>query len=256
MGFCKIINDDILNAVSEIDAGSVDVILTSPPYNMTKRRGGYADKTKRYDQYNDWLPEDKYLEWSVQVFNAFDTILNERGVVLYNFSYSIENPSLPYKLVYDIVQKTNFQMVDTVIWKKKTAIPFPANKYRLGRIWEFVFVLVKKGKENDFNINRKVKSVSAKTNQPYYEVIQNFFEARNNDGANPYNKATFSTEMALKLLDIYAQPESIVLDPFMGTGTTGVACMMRNLNFIGVEISKDQTEYAQHRIEEYAKESR
>ena len=93
-------------------------------------------------------------------------------------------------------------------------------------------------------------------NQPYYEVIQNFFEARNNDGANPYNKATFSTEMALKLLDIYAQPESIVLDPFMGTGTTGVACMMRNLNFIGVEISKDQTEYAQHRIEEYAKESR
>ena len=113
MGFCKIINDDILNAVSEIDAGSVDVILTSPPYNMTKRRGGYADKTKRYDQYNDWLPEDKYLEWSVQVFNAFDTILNERGVVLYNFSYSIENPSLPYKLVYDIVQKTNFQMVDS-----------------------------------------------------------------------------------------------------------------------------------------------
>lgn len=241
-------NGDCLIEMKNIPSKSVNLIITSPPYNMTKRKGGYADKTKRYDEYNDWKPENEYLDWQIKIFNQFNETLNDKGVILYNFSYSIENPSLPYKLVDKIIKETNFTLVDTIIWKKKNGVPFPANKHRLSRIWEFIFVFVKKDQENDFDIYKKIKSISEKTNQKYYEVIYNYIEARNNDETNDLNKATFSSEMVSKLLNIYANKKTLVLDPFMGTGTTGVACKESGINFIGIEISNKQYDYAKNRI--------
>ena len=116
-GDCNNIMGGVLNTES------VDLILTSPPYNMTKRKGGYADKCKRYDEYNDWKPEEEYLSWMVTTFNNFDKVLKQNGVVLFNFSYSIENPSMPYKLVANVIANTRFNLVDTLIWKKKSGIP-------------------------------------------------------------------------------------------------------------------------------------
>ena len=63
------------------------------------------------------------------------------------------------------------------------------------------------------------------------------------------NQATYSSELCRQLLDIYALPNSTVYDPFMGTGTTAVACNQMNLNYIGSEISLKQCEYAKERIE-------
>ena len=226
----------------------VDVILTSPPYNMSKKRkGGFADNG-RYDLYKDNLEEEDYLKWTVDLFNKFDLILNKQRSIIYNFSYSIENPSLPYKLVTEIVKNTSFDLVDTIIWKKKCGLPFPANGKRLSRNWEYVFVFVRKDEVNTYENNRRVKSVSEKTNQKYYEAIYNFVDAKNNDGKCPYNQATYSTELCDKLLDIYTQDNWIVYDPFMGSGTTAVSCNKRNLNYIGSEISSQQVEYANQRI--------
>ena len=225
----------------------VDTILCSPPYNMTHRKGGFAD-TGRYDVYEDWKTEEDYLKWTVDLFNKFDLILNKQRSIIYNFSYSIENPSLPYKLVTEIVKNTSFDLVDTIIWKKKCGLPFPANGKRLSRNWEYVFVFVRKDEVNTYENNRRVKSVSEKTKQKYYEAIYNFVEAKNNDGKCPYNQATYSTELCDKLLDIYTQDNWIVYDPFMGSGTTAVSCNKRNLNYIGSEISSQQVEYANQRI--------
>jgi DNA modification methylase len=72
--------------------------------------------------------------------------------------------------------------------------------------------------------------------------------ARNNDGSNPYNKATYSTELCDKLLGIYAKEGSIVYDPFMGTGTTAMSCLKRDLNYIGSELSSNQIEYFNERL--------
>ena len=234
---CKMIENNI----------KVDTILCSPPYNMTHRKGGFAD-TGRYDVYEDWKTEEDYLKWTIDLFNKFDLILNKQRSIIYNFSYSIENPSLPYKLVTEIVNNTNFDIVDTIIWKKKCGLPFPANGKRLSRNWEYVFVFVRKDEVNTYENNRRIKSASAKTNQKYYEAIYNFVEAKNNDGKCPYNQATYSTELCDKLLDIYTQDNWIVYDPFMGSGTTAVSCNKRNLNYIGSEISSQQVEYANQRI--------
>ena len=76
-----------------------------------------------------------------------------------------------------------------------------------------------------------------------------FIEAKNNDGSCPYNKATFSSELCEKLLSLYGRANGWVYDPFMGTGTTAVACKKMGLNCIGSEISENQCEWAKNRIE-------
>lgn len=226
----------------------VDTILTSPPYNMTKRKGGYAD-TGRYDVYEDWKNEKDYLQWTIDLYNKFDLILKPKRSIIYNFSYSIENPSLPYKLISEVEKNTVFRLVDTIIWKKKCGLPFPANGKRLSRNWEFVFVFAREREMNTYENNRRIKSISASTGQKYYEAIYNFVDAPNNDGKCPYNQATYSSELCDKLLNIYAQDSWIVYDPFMGSGTTAVACRRRGLNYIGSEISENQYNYANERIE-------
>ena len=242
-----ILNEDCILKMSNLEDNSIDVILTSPPYNMTKRKGGYAD-TGRYDIYEDWKTEKDYIDWMIDIFNHFDKILVPNGIVLFNLNYSIENPILPYKVVCHIDEKTSFTVVDTIVWKKKSGLPFPANSRRLSRIFENVFVIVRKTEVNSFNTNRKVKSISEKTGQKYYEIKYNFIEANNNDGKCELNQATFSTDLCKQLLSIYATNNSTVYDPFIGTGTTAVACKQMNLNCIGSEISKQQVEYARRRI--------
>lgn len=225
----------------------VDTILTSPPYNMTKRRGGYAD-TGRYDVYDDWKSEDEYLQWTVELFNKFNMVLNPQRSIIYNFSYSIENPSLPYKLIVEIEKNTIFRLVDTIIWKKRCGLPFPANGKRLSRNWEFVFIFTRKDEMNSYENNRKVKSIRENTGQKYYEATYNFVDAPNNDGKCPYNQATYSSELCTKLLDIYTQDGWVVYDPFMGSGTTAVSCKKKGLGYIGSEISENQYNYAKERI--------
>ena len=240
--------EDCIDTMNKMDNQSIDCIITSPPYNMTKRKGGYADKQKRYDTYSDWMTEDEYIEWTINVFNNFEKVLKNNGTVLYNFSYSIENPSLPYIMVAKILEKTNFTIADTIVWKKSNAIPHPASYNRLNRIIEFVFVFCRKKELKDFNCYKKISKISPK-GQKYYEIIDNFITAKNNDGSTDINKATYSTEFCEKLLKIYTKESDIIYDPFMGTGTTGFACKKNNRNFIGSEISLEQVNYSKIRIE-------
>lgn len=240
-------NEDCLETISKMSENKIDCVLTSPPYNMTKRKGGYADKQPRYDEYNDWKSESEYNQWTSNIFNALNRVLVKNGTILYNFSYSIENPSLPYTMVASIIENTPFTVADTIIWKKSNSIPHPASYNRLNRIIEFVFVIVRKSELTTFNCNKKVVKVSPK-GQKYYEIVDNFITAKNNDESTNLNKATYSTELCEKLMNVYTKEGDIIYDPFMGTGTTGVACKLLNRNFIGSEISKDQVLHSQERI--------
>lgn len=244
----KIYNEDCKLTMSRMEDNSIDIVTTSPPYNMTQRKGGNAD-TGRYDVYQDWMSENEYIENTVSVFNSFNRIIKKNGIVLYNFSYSIENPSLPYKLISNIEELTNWSLVDTIIWKKAFGLPFPANERRLSRNWEFVWVFARKNEINTFNCNKGVKSVSEKTGQKYYNVFYNFVEAKNNDAKTlKLNQATYSSELCEKLFDIYGTDDYIVYDPYIGTGTTAVACRKKNMLYIGSEISNDQCNYAEERL--------
>lgn len=244
----KIYNEDCSLTMSKMDNNIIDMVMTSPPYNMSKRNGGISD-TLRYDVYRDWMSEQEYIDNTINVFNEFDRIVKKNGVVLYNFSYSIENPALPYKLVSEIDQHTNWTLADTIVWKKACGLPFPANERRLSRNWEFVWVFVRKEEINTFQCNKGVKSVSEKTGQKYFNIYYNFVEAKNNDGkTSKLNQATYSSELCEKLFEIYGDKGYLVYDPYMGTGTTAVACIHKEMNYIGSEISAEQCQYAEDRV--------
>ena len=244
----KFYNEDCLETMSKMTDESIDLILTSPPYNMTKRKGGYADKQPRYDEYNDWKTDEEYLEWSVKIFNSFDRILKKNKIILYNFSYSIENPVLPYLLISTLYNNTNFTIADTIVWKKSNSIPHPASYNRLNRIIEFVFVICRKNELKTFDCYKTITKVSPK-GQKYYEIVDNFIIAKNNDSSTELNKATFSSDFCEKLIKIYSKENHLIYDPFMGTGTTGLSCLKNKRNFIGSEISKKQVEYSNSRID-------
>lgn len=245
----KIFNEDCILTMQNLPQKSVDLIITSPPYNTcVKRKGGPTDIGK-YDIYKDNKTETEYIDWTVEIFNGYDKILKDNRVVLYNFSYSIDNPSLPYKLASKIIENTNWDIADTIIWKKKMSIPHPASYNRLNRIYEFIWVFARKLEMKSFITSKKIASISEKTGQKYYEIVDNFIEAKNNDGSNKLNKATFSTELITKLIEIYGQEGDLIYDSFMGIGTTALAAINKKCNFIGSEISENQCEYARQKIQ-------
>ena len=238
----------------------VGLILTSHPYNTGRNSNserGRNNHEARYDIHLDNLTDSEYLEWTKYLFLGFDSILKTNGVVLYNMSYGTDTVNtkgdykpneIMYKVITKILGDTPFTIADTIVWKKSSALPNNTSKNKLTRICEFVYVFVRKSELKTFNTNKQVKSVSER-GQSYYENMFNLIEARNNDGANKLNKATFSSELVLKLLDMY-YTKGVVYDPFMGTGSTGVACEMLGIKWLGSEISTAQCNYARNRIEE------
>lgn len=254
----KIYNEDCFVTMSEMPIGQCNVILTSPFYNTNKKAGktrtlqntsvkdGQYDYV-RYDTHIDNMTDDEYCEFTRKLFLDFDRILNINGCVLYNINYGAENTEGMFKAINAIISDTNFTVADVICWKKSTAIPNSCSSNRLTRIWEFVFVLCRKNEMKTFYCNKRVTSLR-KTGQKSYENVYNFIEAKNNDGSCPYNKATFSSELCEKLLKLYCPPNGVVYDPFMGSGTTAVACKKLGLNWIGSEISKNQCIFAENRL--------
>lgn len=167
-------------------------------------------------------------------------------------SYGSENTECMFQTISSILNNTNFTIADTIIWKKRNAIPNNCSSNKLTRITEFVFVFCRRNEFKTFNCNKSIVSVRP-TGQKMYENIYNFIEAKNNDGSCELNKATYSSELCEKLLKIYAKPNSIIYDPFMGSGTTGVACYNLGLTCIGSELSKAQVNYSIERLNKIKK---
>ena len=246
----KIFHGDCLHFMNKVEPGSVDLVLTSPPYN-TARAGKSPRALKhhegRYISYEDDKTPEEYIAWTIDIFNGFDKILAKNGCILYNISYSSEEPSTLWLTIAEIIQKTNLMVADCITWKKGSALPNNVSHNKLTRIVEYVFVICRKEEFHTFNGNKRVKSVS-KTGQKYYENVFNFIEARNNDSSVANHKATYSSELCIKLMDIYAKPGSIIYDPFTGTGTTGVACKQLGHDFVGTEITQEYVDYATERL--------
>lgn len=248
----KIYNEDCLYTMSERLVGqSIDIILTSPPYNTgrdLKSQRARDNHEGRYDEYSESKTNEEYDDFTVNLFNGFDKVLSPNGVVLYNISYGTENPTQMWTCISEVCKRTNFTIADVIVWKKQSALPNNVSSNKLTRICEFVFVLCRKSEYNTFTMNKEVASKREDNGQTMYKNVFNFIEAPNNDGVNALNKATFSTIFARKLLNMYAKPNSLVYDCFMGTGTTAIACIREKHRFVGSEISTKQWEYANERI--------
>jgi site-specific DNA-methyltransferase (adenine-specific)/modification methylase len=257
-------NENCLDTMQRLLPKSVDVILTSPFYNTNKKAGqnrtlkntsvseGQYDYV-RYDTHVDNMTDEEYCDFTVELFEGFDRVLARDGSVLYNICYGAENTAGMFMAINAVLTRTNFTIADVIVWKKSNALPNSTSRNRLTRIWEFVFVFCRKGEIKTFRCNKEVKSLR-KTGQKAYENVFNYIEAKNNDETCPFNKATFSTDLCKKLLSLYAVGEAVtVYDPFMGSGTTAVACQELGFNCIGSEISENQVHWAEERLARHGK---
>ena len=260
MSIIKFVQDDcihFMNMLSEKNR-KVDVILTSPPYNTSRPSSERSMKNHegRYKVYDDLKTGEEYCDWCVNIFNHIDTILKPNGVVLWNVSYgtdatiNTEGIGLMWNSISDIIRHTNFTVADKIVWKKKSALPNNVSPNKLTRICEEVFVFCRKSEYKTFHANKEVSKIG-KNGQQFYKVLYNFIEAPNNDGSTSLNKATYSSDLCVQLLNMYAPQNGIIYDPFMGTGTTGIACEILNLNCIGTEIDAEQVEYSKERLNKF-----
>jgi len=241
----NIFNENCDDTLERIETKSINAIITSPPYNIIR-----PNSTDRgYDLYKDGMCNEEYIAWTIGLFNDFYRILEDKGVVIYNMSYGTENTTLMSITIADIIRHTEFTLADIIVWKKDSATPNNVSSNKLTRIVEHIYIFCKKDNFMDFSANKKVVA-ERETGQKIYENVFNFIKAKNNDGSQDMNKATFSTDLIRKLIDIYVPKDSLIYDPFMGTGTTAVAAVQKDCNFIGSELSLDQCVYARKRIAE------
>lgn len=257
-------NEDCRKTMDRIPIGLFSVILTSPFYNTNKKQGKGRTlnntKTKgysylRYDAHIDSMSDEEYCDFTENIFLDFDRILNLNGVVLYNISYGNNNREGMFKAINAIITKTPFTIADVIVWKKKSALPNNCSPNKLTRITEFVFVFCRKSEINSFYCNKPIIG-TRKSGQKSFGNIFNYIEAKNNDGACPFNKATYSSELCEKLLQIYCPAGGIVYDPFIGSGTTAVASHRLNFSCYGSEISDNQIKFSEQRLlEEFPQET-
>jgi DNA modification methylase len=233
---------DTLNVMDDLimDGVKVDYILTSPPYNMKGHAKEIYNSAQSFDDHKD---NEEYRDWIVNIFLRYNDLLSEAGVIIFNMNYmsAKENRAINlFQTLCAIEEKTPFTLIDQICWKKTNGMPLP--EARLSRVWENVWVFIRKDDWEAFWI--KYKSVLV--GKP------NFIEAPNNDGSNPLNKACFSSSMVEQLLKLYnVQQTSVVLDNFMGTHTTALACEKIGCGWIGIELDKETQTFGCDRIKSF-----
>lgn len=241
----KIYNEDCMKTMEELH--DIDCVMTSPPYNTDRPSGKLDDHSARYESFDDWLTDEEYTEWTINKFNAFDKILKKDGCVLYNISYSTRKPWLMWNLISEIQKQTSFTVADCIIWKKPSALPNNTNYNKLTRLCEFVFVFCRKDELETFKCYKGISS-ERENGQTMFNNHFNFIEAPNNDENCPIHKATYSSLLCRKLMLLYTAEGDTIYDPFMGTGTTAIACIKEKRNYVGSELSERYVEWAEKRI--------
>jgi len=242
----KIYNEINIVTMKRMDDGVLDGIICSPPYNISSKRkdnyynSGYSEM--------DNLTSDEYLRVRVNEFKEFSRVLKRRGVICYNISYMHENPILPNLLVTKIHEETDLTIADVIYWKKSNSMPFQSSPNKLSRIVEPIYIFVHKDNLSNFSANKEISKKNERTGQLFYKKYDNFIEAKNNDKFKSNLKAVYSTELIKKLIHIYYPKNSLIYDPFLGSGTTALGCIEEGLNYIGSEMKEEFYKVALERI--------
>lgn len=222
MEFDVIYNEDCLEGMKRIPDGSVDLIVTDPPYKITPRGsfGGTGGILKDELNMKGKVFVHNYIKISDWIGELY-RVLKESG----HCYIMCNNTNLSEFLIQ--IKEAGFNIFKTLIWKKDNCI---TNQYYMDSHEYIIFC--RKGKAIKIN-NCGTKSV--------LEV------------ANPKNKK-HPTEKPVELMKILIEnssnPGDIILDPFLGSGTTAVAAVNTNRHYIGFELDEKYFDIACQRLDE------
>jgi DNA modification methylase len=250
-----IICGDSLDVLKTLDADSVDAVVTSPPY----------DNMRGYEP----LPHGKFQAIAKELFRV---IKNGCAMVWIVGDATIDGSETgtSFKQCLSFMD-IGFKLHDTMVWEKGTS----AFQHRVRYIscFEFMFVLAKgslanvhliKDRANKWagtqihgterqpdnstkklstiHVSKKVKDFGARTN------IWSISPEKNSRAIG--HPAVFPVKLVEDHLRSWVRPGGVVLDPFTGSGTTGVACKNLGFNFIGIEMNEEYVEIARKRVGE------
>lgn len=229
----KVHKGDCLTILPKMPAECVGQIVTSPPYNIKNStgnglkngRGGKWPNAKLqggYEDYEDAMPHDEYVAWQRACLSAMMRVLRKDGAIFYNHKWRVQNGLLQDR--QDIVQ--GFPVRQIIIWKRAGGINFNPGYFLPN--YEVIYLIAKP----DFRLCPKANAAGA-----VWEIPQ--------ETNNPH-PAPFPVELAQRCIQsTYAD---IVLDPFMGSGTTAIAAEACKRQWIGIERGGGYCKLARERI--------
>lgn len=224
-----LIHGNSLTTIKELQKNGtiVNHIITDPPYNISQTNNFSTMKSPRKGvDFGNW-------DWNFDLYSwikEYLTILDKNGSIIIFCSYRYLSH------IIDNLEKNNMVVKDILIWKKTN--PMPRNvERRYVQDMEFAVWAVRKNAKWIFN-----KPI----NKPY---LRSVFETSTVSGAE---RTMHPTQKSLKLMEdiikIHTNENDVILDPFMGSGTTGVAALKHNRKFIGIEIDSNYYNIACSRI--------
>lgn len=246
----KIYNLDNVQGMKMMDAESVDLVVTSPPYDNLRNYKGFSFDFE-------------------SVANELFRIVKTGGVIVWIVNDATINGSetgTSFKQALRFME-IGFNLHDTMIWEKTNYIPLNHNRYE--QCFEYMFI-ISKGKPKIFNpikvpcnnfgiIHNRLKSNkedgSAVRNRnerticKEYKYHKNIFEY-NTAYTNYDHPAIFPEKLVRDHILTWSNEGDVVLDPFMGSGTTAKVARSFQRKYIGFEISKEYCELANKRLQD------
>jgi site-specific DNA-methyltransferase (adenine-specific) len=233
----KIICSDSLNIMREMPDKCLDLIVTSPPYNLKNSTGnGMNVNTKSgkwagnslqngYSHYSDNIPNDEYAEWQYNCLKEMFRLLKDDGAIFYNHKWRVQDGLIQDRK--DIIKDLPVRQI--IIWRRKGGINFNPGYFL--PTYEVIYLITKP----KFKLAPKANA---------FGDVWEFTQEMKNDHPAPF---------PIALIDriILSTNAKVILDPFMGSGTTAIAALMNNRNYIGIDISPEYCDVAKNRIEEY-----
>lgn len=243
-GQIQIIYGDFLE-VASIPDGSVDLIVTSPPYNLD------ID----YDVYHDSVSYDDYLEWTAKWLKKVYLLAADDGRMCLNIPISNrkgvkgEGMISLYSDVVTVAKQVGWKYFTTIIWygghiSKRTAWGsfMSASAPYVIPPAEAIVVLYKK------QWKKKKKGESDITREEFIDWTLGVWTFRGESAKRIGHPAPFPIELPKRCIKLFSYVGDLVLDPFAGSGTTLVAAKMLNRRAIGVDISREYCELARRRV--------
>ena len=231
-----IICGDCLDVMKTMPDECIDLVVTSPPYNlknstgngMKDGRGGKwanAALINGYATYNDNMPYDQYIQWQRACLTEMMRIIKPEGAIFYNHKWRVQAGLIQDRR--EII--ADFPLRQIIIWRRKGGINF--NQGYFLPTYEVIYMICKP----EFKLAKGANS---------YGDIWEFTQESKNGHPAPFPVA---------LIDriISSTQAQIVLDPFMGSGTTAVAALRQGRHYIGIEIAPEYCQMAEERIERY-----
>lgn len=234
----KIINQDSTSGMRELPDCCVDLIVTSPPYNlknssgngMKDGRGGKwsnAALLQGYEQHNDCMPHDQYVAWQRDCLTEMFRLIKDTGAIFYNHKWRVQKGILQDR--QDIV--SGFPVRQIIIWKRKGGINFNPGYFL--PTYEVIYIIAK----NNFKLAPKANALG-----DVWEIAQEFKNE---------HPAPFPVELTDRILS--SCMGNIVLDPFMGSGTTAISAINYGWDYIGIDLSESYCSMARQRIDDHLK---